>query len=430
MRASSILAVALFVAVTSGCTVHKTEAPSLSGPSEFALSLSMTATPDSIAQDGGSQSSIRITARGPDGRPIASLPMRVDMTVHGEVRDFGTLSARTIVTGSDGVASVTYTAPPRGQDVNSGTCAGLPGTCVTIVATPTGSNFQTANPQTVEIRLAPLGVILPPVGKPTASFIVTNPASVAVPLVFDASSSDPGQNSSQIASYSWNFGDGTTDERTSPRTTHTYTSGGTFHVTLTVTNDRGVSSDPAVQDVTVGTADPFTGDWTFSPTAPIVGDPVFFNAAQVQTSAGHDVTQYSWDFGDGATASGVVTSHTYSVAGTFNVVLSVTDDLGRKKVFSPKQVSIGNGSPVAAITFSPTSPHVTDTLTFDASGSAAASGATITGYAWNFGDGSTSSSGPTTSHKYSSAGSFTVRVTVTDNQGRTGTATITVTVAP
>src|SRR5206468_4830722 len=103
---------------------------------------------------------------------------------------------------------------------------------------------------------------------------------------------------------------------------------------------------------------------------------------------------------------------------------------GRKKVFGPKQVTVGNGSPVAAITFSPTAPHLTDTLTFDASGSAAASGATITSYAWNFGDGATSSSGPTTSHKYSSVGSFTVRVTVTDNQGRTGTATVTVSVAP
>src|SRR5437773_12544471 len=140
MRARSIVTVATAcaAAMLAGCTVHKTEAPPLSGPSEFALSLSMTATPDSIAQDGGSQSSVKIVARDPDSRPITSLPLRVDMTVTGVAQDFGTLSARTIVTGSAGSASVMYTAPRQVQGANTGTCNGLPGTCSTIVATPPG----------------------------------------------------------------------------------------------------------------------------------------------------------------------------------------------------------------------------------------------------------------------------------------------------
>src|SRR3954468_22364495 len=104
MKTSSAAALATLCATAwlAGCTVHKTEAPPLSGPSELALALSMTATPDSITQDGGSQSAVKITARGPDGRALATLPLRVDMTVNNVPQDFGTLSARTIVTGSDG----------------------------------------------------------------------------------------------------------------------------------------------------------------------------------------------------------------------------------------------------------------------------------------------------------------------------------------
>ncbi len=40
------------------------------------------------------------------------------------------------------------------------------------------------------------------------------------------------------------------------------------------------------------------------------------------------VVSYAWDFGDGSTGSGVTASHTYAVAGTYPVVLTVTDDRG------------------------------------------------------------------------------------------------------
>src|SRR5947207_4042930 len=342
MRARSIVTVATAcaAAMLAGCTVHKTEAPPLSGPSELALSLSMTATPDSIAQDGGSQSAVKIVARGPDGRALASLPLRVDMSVNDVPQDFGTLSARSLVTGSDGSASVVYTAPRQSQGANTGTCNGLPGTCVTIVAAPTGSNFQTSTSQIVVIRLVPPGVILPPAGSPEAKFTFTPSApEVDVPIVFDASSSTAGQNASEIASYSWNFGDGTAS---GPTVTHTFTSPGTFSVTLTVTNDRGLSAS-STQAVVVSGADPFSGDWTFSPTAPLESQSVVFNATPVQSSGGHSVVQYGWDFGDPndrSGASGAVTTHTFTKANTYNVVLTVVDDLGRTKVFPAKSVTV------------------------------------------------------------------------------------------
>jgi len=60
-RSRALLALALAASV--GCTVHKTEAPPLSGPSELSLSLTMLATPDTLSQDGFSQSTIVIQAR-------------------------------------------------------------------------------------------------------------------------------------------------------------------------------------------------------------------------------------------------------------------------------------------------------------------------------------------------------------------------------
>src|SRR2546422_759925 len=138
------------------CTVHKPEAPPLTGPSELAQSMSIRATPDSISQDGGSQSSIVITVLDPNGRGISGLLIRLDMQVGDVVQDFGTLSARTVVTDSNGRASAVYTAPPA-PPAN----AGGSGVLIEIVATITGTNFIAAQSQNVEIRLVPPGVILP-----------------------------------------------------------------------------------------------------------------------------------------------------------------------------------------------------------------------------------------------------------------------------
>ncbi|WP_235017872.1 PKD domain-containing protein [Thermomonospora echinospora] len=65
---------------------------------------------------------------------------------------------------------------------------------------------------------------------------------------------------------------------------------------------------------------------------------------------------------------------------------------------------------------------------FNASGSTDSDG-TITGYEWDFGDGSTGT-GQTASHTYTEAGTYTVKLTVTDNRGDTGTATQQITVSP
>lgn len=82
--------------------------------------------------------------------------------------------------------------------------------------------------------------------------------------------------------------------------------------------------------------------------------------------------------------------------------------------------------PVASFTTSATTVNVGETVYFDATASDDPDG-TIVSYDWDFGDG-ISTTGATTNHSYSDAGTYTVTSTVTDNDGLTGTATATMTV--
>ena len=76
----------------AGCTVKEVEAPPLSGPSDFALSFQITATPDSLSQDGGSQSTVVVRAFDANGAPKSGARFRLDMFAGGVAVDYGTLS--------------------------------------------------------------------------------------------------------------------------------------------------------------------------------------------------------------------------------------------------------------------------------------------------------------------------------------------------
>ena len=410
------------VALTA-CTVHQADTPPVAGPSGLATAVTLTATPDTIVQDGASQSSITITAIGPDGKPRSGLALRLGTSVNGVAQDFGTLAARTVVTGSDGRATTVFTSPPQSL-LTAGTVQK-----VSITATAIGTDALTSpvfGTPSVDIRLMPQGVILPPAGTPTAQFNVSpSPVNTGVPTIFDASPSTAGTNATSLT-YSWSFGDGTASA-TGQIATHTFTAPGTYNVTLTVTNDRGLSAS-VVTPVQVSASPAPTGDWVYSPNAPNVGETVFFNADPIKPASGRTIVQYSWNFGDGTTASGFQTTHAFTAPATYTVTLSVRDDLDQKLVVA-KQITIGTGNPTAAFTSSVTNAG-THTVSFDGSGSSARGGATIVSYQWSFGDGTTTgaSSTPTTSHSYAAAGTFNVTLTVTDSLGRIGRTTSSVTV--
>ena len=71
------VAAAIALAAAAGCGTSQTTVPSPTGPSTFALSLTMTATPDSLTIDGGSQSAIAVQANNASGGPQVGLAASV-----------------------------------------------------------------------------------------------------------------------------------------------------------------------------------------------------------------------------------------------------------------------------------------------------------------------------------------------------------------
>ena len=153
---------------------------------------------------------------------------------------------------------------------------------------------------------------------PTAAFTST---TSFLDATFDAAGST--DTDGTIASYAWNFGDGTTG--TGIRPSKTYKAAGTYPVQLTVTDDRGATARVSAT-VTVTAPPPNeapTADFTIAGS----GRTGTFDASASKDVDG-TVATYAWNFGDGKTGTGVRASHEYDRDGTYTVTLTVTDDDG------------------------------------------------------------------------------------------------------
>lgn len=316
-----VLVVAM-VAGLAGCSLEQQAAPSFIGPSELGLSLAVSVTPDILTQDGVSRATVQVIARDPASQPIAGVMLRAETVVGGVPVDFGQLSSRTISTGADGRAVLTYLAPPPPPPTVTSD------TLIVINITPVGSNFDNSLTRSVSLRLSRPGIILPPDGKPVPRFFFspTQPKEHETVLFDGSLSADDGQ----IVSYVWNFGDGATAIGVRP--THRFDLAGTYNVVLTVTDDKGQSASSTPVPVAVGVAVKPTAKFVFSPTDPQAGvTTVFFNAAESVPSPGFQLVGFSWDFGDGASASGShQANHLYTAPGTYTVVLTVIDSSGQE----------------------------------------------------------------------------------------------------
>ncbi|MCD6478257.1 MAG: PKD domain-containing protein, partial [Candidatus Diapherotrites archaeon] len=137
------------------------------------------------------------------------------------------------------------------------------------------------------------------------------------------------------------------------------------------------------------------------------------------------IVSYEWDFGDGSTASGVVSAHVFQERGTYLVKLRVKDQnnlCGEASVII--QVGLDSYAPVAIIRADKYFGQAPLTVTFDASSSFDPDG-TIVSYEWDFGDGNTASD-ITAIHTYPTEGIYMVKLTVVDNNGKSNNATQTI----
>ena len=405
---AAVIAASVFVA---GCGLDGPGVQPITGPSapsEFALSVTLTATPDQLPRDGSSQSTITVVVRDAQGRPVSG--QRLGLGVSSTA---ATLSHTSVTTGSDGRATFTVTAP---------TSSALGGSTIVVSAVPLGDNFDNAVSRTVTIALLGLANAT----APTPSFTVAPEApQVSQVTTFDASATtDEGAACGSVCTYSWNFGDGNTG--TGRIVTHSFTVARIHTVTLTVTDAVGLTADTR-QAVSVAAVDAPTVTLTVSPASPAVNQQATFTATAV-AATGHSIQTWAWNFGDGTTqTTGAPTvSKAYSTVGTYGVSVTVTDDLGQTgRASLSVTVTSGITFPTPFFTFSPNDPIIGQTVNFNASGITGANGATITEYTWDFGDGSSTEtkSEPTITHAFSTDQTFVVRLTVTDSAVRTDTRT-------
>jgi PKD repeat protein len=312
----------------SACTTKSQEAPPLTGPSELGQSVAVAANPDSIPQDGASQSFVTVTVRDPNGQPMRNVTLRAEIVVNGVLVDFGRLSARSIVTGGDGRATLIYTAP------SAPAAAVDTFTIVDITVTPSGTDFNNANSRSAAIRLTPPDIVIPPINIVPNFTITPATPEIGQTVLFDATAS-----SGQIVEYSWNFGDG--GRGSSRAAQHSYDEAGTFVVTLTVSDAFGRTRQTS-QSLTVGVGARPTAAFIFSPAAPRANQSINFNASG-STSPSSRIVSYTWDFGDGSpvvTVGQATIAHTFTTSATYNVTLVVRDEAGRTSVGTTVPVPI------------------------------------------------------------------------------------------
>jgi PKD domain len=222
------------------CTVHQTEEPALAGPSDLATSVNVTATPDTLKLGVsptalGESSQVVVQMWGPDGAPAKNRAVRVDIAVGNSFTDCGQLSVRDLVTGNDGRAATVFTAPT--QPLPQPECSNFsPGGTVTIVATPVGTNYQTASQRTATIRMILPNVIQGPGGM-AVNFTISPPTAKATDEVTFSDAGSTGAVGCSAMLFQWYFSDGIT--KTGASVQHDFTPAGTYTATLVVTDSCG-----------------------------------------------------------------------------------------------------------------------------------------------------------------------------------------------
>lgn len=182
-------------------------------------------------------------------------------------------------------------------------------TTVTLITTDLNSCYDTISKPTY-IRT----------NGPVANFSATNTGGCkGLTTTFNDLSASDGIN--PITGWQWKYGDGAVQSFTAPPFTHTYTTVGTFSVSLKVTDAVGCSDSLTINDLINSTDPSVSFDSPDSLTCP--GAITNWNVNTVGTGF-----SYSWQFGDGAISTDINPPKSFAAPGQYSVKLVVTDLYG------------------------------------------------------------------------------------------------------
>ncbi|MBK8345719.1 MAG: PKD domain-containing protein [Bacteroidetes bacterium] len=194
-------------------------------------------------------------------------------------------------------------------------------------------------------------------------------------------------------SYFWDFGDGGTSTEVDP--THIYADTGMYYVTLIV-NPGFTCADTALG--AVGVYNTLTAAYDFS--AGCSGTPVVFDDNSTSTEAG-EINAWDWDFDDGSASTDENPEHEYADGGTYTVTLTVQTDKGCESSIA-YDILVEPGPDVAFDV-----DDVCQNVEAEFDNNTTITTGSISSYAWDFGDGSTSAE-DNPSHLYGAPGTYTV----------------------
>ncbi len=226
-------------------------------------------------------------------------------------------------------------------------------------------------------------------------------------VAFDDQSTADGN----ITAYSWDFGDGHTSAEQNP--THTYTAPGTYNVCLTITAHDPACTETYCHHIVVHHPPAAVCHTAFAAhqTDPAQPTIVFTD----QSTSDGTIGSWAWDFGDGSTSTQQNPTHTYAAPGTYQVCLFTTDADGVCTNHVCHQVVVHH--PPAAVCHAAFVVHQSGTAqqTIDFTDHSTSDG-TIGSWAWDFGDGHTSTE-QNPAHTYAEPGTYQVCLVTTDADG-------------
>jgi gliding motility-associated-like protein len=223
-------------------------------------------------------------------------------------------------------------------------------------------------------------------------------------------------NGKAIKGWLWDFGDGTTSTEQNPQ--HIYAIARNYQVTLTVTGETGCNSISSVK--TVHVARKPTAAFKIS-TPDCTGKDITFTDLSVANEG--DLTQWTWDFGDGSQPSVVSTNtpiaHQYAAAGTYNVTLQVMNSVGCTSAVFTQAVVVHE---LPQPNFVMPDACLVDFARFTNTSTIADGTQNLLTYLWDFGDTNAApaqniSTARNGVHKYSAAGTYKVTLTATSSSG-------------